>query len=436
LSYKLREKNAYCRHVTSSYRNMSITKFIMSTYFKNTELAERYNISEATVRNWIKSAKIGKNRLKLVEQDGRSYVARNVSNIPTIEELIEQNRKYRNTLAAKTVRPNPRLFDIFSGAHIYDIIRNLELHHEIPHQYEYFDSGVEEWDEYINTRLSVEAPSMLRCTVELLSLSFGYLDKRLAKFDKVNVVDIGVGNAIPSKELIAHLISLGKMGRYIGLDFSQGMLDLAERHLKEWFGDSLFFEGHQLDVAHERFANYLEADYLVPEQNTVNLVLFLGATPNNLRVRNDAFRTICESMNPRDLFIYTDKLEPPGALPEWFEHEIKHGRPELAKSFKLVLELLNIEESFYDVEIGYDERTTQRYARIRFKVAVAIVFDLNDGSKVLSFEKGDAIILWRCWQTTSQSLVELHEENGLYILYSSQNEDHTYALTIAEPNRV
>src|SRR4051812_32922034 len=116
----------------------------MSTYFKNTELAARYNISEATVRNWIKSTNEGRLTLELVADRGHAYVAKSISNIPIIEGLVGQNRKYRNKLAVKTITPSPRLFEVFNEAQVYDIIRNLELHHEIPRQYGYFRHGVDE----------------------------------------------------------------------------------------------------------------------------------------------------------------------------------------------------------------------------------------------------------------------------------------------------
>ena len=409
----------------------------MAIYFKNTELAAQYNISEGTVRNWVKSAREGKLDLELSESKGRMYVANNISNIPVIEGLVRQNRKYRNTKAVKTITPNRALFEVFSDAQVYDIIRNLEMHNEIPRQYGYFREGVQEWEDYIERRLAVGAPSMLTRTIELLSDNYSYLDARLSRFDRINVVDIGVGNAAPVRGLLGHLLEQGKLGRYVALDFSDDMLDLAEEHIQEWFNDRIEFERHQLDIAHQRFSNIFEKDYLHPEANSVNLILFLGSTPNNLRVRDDAFRTIHESMNPNDLFVYTCKLAPTASLPEWFEHEVKHkdlGRPEVTRQHRLVFDLLGIKESFYDFEISYDENQKQRYARARLRVALSIVFNLEAGKRVLTFEKGDAIILWRIWRTTQTGLMDLLDDNGFYVLHSSQSEDHNYILTIAEPH--
>ena len=75
----------------------TIKLHFVSDYFKNTELARMYGVSEATVRNWVKSSKEGRLGLRIVDRAGHNYVAKDISNLPIIEELIKQNRKYRNT---------------------------------------------------------------------------------------------------------------------------------------------------------------------------------------------------------------------------------------------------------------------------------------------------------------------------------------------------
>lgn len=408
----------------------------MDTYFKNTELAELYGMSEATVRNWVKSAIEGRLKLRIVEHNGRNYVAKDISNMPTIEELVRQNRKYRNTLASRTVRASNRLFETFNDAQVYDIIRNLELHHEVPVQYSYFGPGAGEWDEYIKRQARVDTPSMFSRTVELLADNESYIDKLLHEYKKVNIVDIGVGNAMPVKALLSRLLEQGKLARYIGIDFSPGMLELARGNIESWFEGRVEFVGRQLDIAHERFSDVFPDEYLQDEE-AVNLVLFLGATPNNLREPRDAFRTICESMRPHDFLIYTDKLEPEDAPPEWYEHGAnKYGKSEVMSLLKHVYDMLNIDESLYDIEVGIDRIMGQRYARTRFKVALTVEFMMNGiAKKRLYFEKGEIVTLWRCWQTTTRSLASLLDSTGFYVLHTSQSQDHNYILAIAEVKR-
>jgi hypothetical protein len=98
----------------------------------------------------------------------------------------------------------------------------------------------------------------------------------------------------------------------------------------------------------------------------------------------------------------------------------------------MVFDLLNIEASFYDIEVGFDTATSQRYARTRFKVAVKVIFEFEYGRHVVSFEKGDTITLWRCWQYTPGQLTDLLTSVGFYTLHASQSADRNYILTISE----
>lgn len=409
----------------------------MATYFKNTELAARYNISEATVRNWVRSVKEGKMHLLLTEHGGRTYVANDISNIPIIEGLVKTNRKYRNGLASKTVVPDPTLLGTYSEDQVYDIIRNLELHHEIPRQYGYFGRGATDWDDYTNKQLAVETPSLVRRSIELLDANRSYIDSRLAKYRRINVVDVGVGNGRPVRGLLDHLISCGKEVKYIGIDFSPDMLNVVEKNIKSWFGGKLSFEAHQLDIAHQRFANLLSRDYLASERDTINLILLLGATPTNLRTPSDAFRTVCESMNPDDLMIYTDFVRPVSIVPEWLEHSysVRPRKPEILERHKLVLNQIGIGEELYAAEVGFDSQTNRNYSRARLKFALNVRFALSGGERIVTFEKGDAITLWHCWQSEPREIMDMFVATGYQVVHTSQSQDHNYILAIAEVKR-
>ncbi|HEY5805949.1 MAG TPA: hypothetical protein VIS56_01005, partial [Candidatus Saccharimonadales bacterium] len=80
--------------------------------FKNVDLARRYHISEATVRNWVKMTQAGRLSLTLESQGGRQLVADTPGNIEIIEKLVEENRKYRNAKFARTISPSPEFYKV------------------------------------------------------------------------------------------------------------------------------------------------------------------------------------------------------------------------------------------------------------------------------------------------------------------------------------
>ena len=405
-------------------------------YFKNSELADTYHVSDRTVRYWIKLAREGKLKLDLHVEGKKTYLAKNAGNIAVIEKHVAENRKHRPRNAHKLISPKPEFYRLFTQAQIYDIVRNLEMHHEIPRQYNYFDGGATEWNEYVEQLDKQDVPNLLNRTVDLLKETEGYLDNRLAKYDKINVVDIGVGNALPSKGILQHLIDNERLGRYIAIDISPEMLDIAERNIKKWFGGQIIVEKYEIDITFERFANILAQDYLNSGQsNTANLVLFLGGTPYNFRNPDDAFRTINESMNANDFLVYTDKLETDHMQPQWYQYTSKPGKLELSPIHRIVFDLLNIDSSFFDAEMGFDEQNGQRYARTRMKVAFTLKFEFEEGERAISFEKGETILLWRSWQMNADLIHEQFKRNGFYTLHSTQSDDREYLLSISQVKR-
>lgn len=408
-------------------------------YFKNSELADTYHVSDRTVRYWIKLAREDKLKLDLHVEGKKTYLTKNAGNIAVIEKHVAENRKHRPRNAQKVVTPKRDFYRLFTQAQIYDIVRNLEMHHEIPRQYNYFDGGATEWDAYIQKLADDQAASISSRSIELINENLGYLDKRLSSFEKVNVVDVGVGNALPARELIEHLLESGKLGRYVAVDISPEMLAIAEKNIMRWFHGRVDVEKYEMDITHERFTNILAEGYLKCEDsNTANLVLFLGGTAANLRNPDDAFRTINESMNANDYLVFTDKMETRQMQPEWFQYTAKPGKLELAPIHRIVFDLLNIDPSFYDVEMGFDSSTQQRFTRTRLKVALTLKFEFEDGERTLEFEKGDAILLWRLWRSWRTSPDGIHEQfkrNGFYTLHSTQSDDREYLLTISQVKR-
>jgi len=382
------------------------------------------------VYNWIDAAKNGKLDLELYEHGEKAYVRKNTRNIAILERLAKERKKYRPRQAVKEVTPRPEFYKIYNEGQIYDIVVNLEKHHEVDVEYNYFDRGADNWDQYIQ-RLSESDTPHYGGAIELFSLSSPYLDMILDDYDRVNIVDIGVGNAVPTRAFIKHLLDINKLGRYIALDISPEMLHIAKRNITEWFGDRVALEDYQLDITRERFGHILAEDYIKNER-VANIVLFLGGTPNNFRIPDDAFRIIQDSLRKDDLFIRTSRLDT-----EMTRNFIDFSNSDpndilLDPITSFIFNLLNIDSSLYEVEKGYDETLRQRYLRIRLTVAIRMNFDFSFGKQVLEFDKGDRILFWRAWQMTPTDIYAQLERNGFYMLHSTQTPDKQFILTVSQ----
>lgn len=402
-------------------------------YFTRDDLTYTYGVSDSTAKKWLKEAKEGKLKLDLVKDGKRTYVAQTSGNIETLEKLASERKKFRTRANNKVVLPQPDFYDHYSQAQIYDIVTNLEAHRELPRQYNYFDGGARRWDEYTQALANKEALNMITASQQLLDAMQAYLDTLLTKYKRVNVVDIGVGNALPSRALIAHLLKTGKLGRYIALDISREMLNIAEVNIKEWFDGKVPFEGYERDITREHFSNLLAEDYIQDENDeVVNLALLLGGTLYNLRDPDSGYRVIRESLGVRDILIHTQGLDSRTSR-RYFDFNVEPSQPVLPPIHGFVVDRLNIAPSFYKLEIGYDEQSRQRFERIRFEKPLTIEFEFaNIGKRRVSFDKGDSVLVWRFWQQTFPEVVEQFERNGFHILGSVQTSNKEHILTISQ----
>jgi len=404
-------------------------------YFTHQELAATYHVSVKTVRNWIESAKEGKLVLALHETNGRSYISNTASNIAQIEQLAEKGKKYRPHRAVKVVTPRVEFYNLYNQAQIYDIIMNLDIHKEIPRQYNYFDKGADYWDDYVQRLSAEKMTNTLTSTIHLLEINQTYLDDLLKEYDRINIIDIGPGNALPVRKLLEHYMAQGKLGKYIGLDISQQMLHIAGSNIKRWFADKVDVELHQIDITFERFTNLVaEMELRKTDKKEVNVVLFFGATAGNLKEPYGALKTIHDSMARNDVLLQAQKLDSKNAR-RYFDFNLKTGNVDLAPNHRFIFDLLNIDKSYYDVEMGFDEVLRERYIRVRFKLTVTINFVFASAEKTIEVNKDDTILLWRSRHYTDLEFLQLLDSCDFHTLHASQTDDWEYILTAAQIKR-
>jgi len=405
-------------------------------YFKHSELVDKYHVSLKTVHNWIDAAKAGKLDLELYSLDSRTYIANKPKNITLIEQLVAQGKKYKNARYGKVATPTPLFYELFSRQQILDIINSLNVYNEIPRQYNYFDEGAVNWDKFAQQMWRDDAPNLLRSSISLLHSSMKDVDLFIEGYDMVNVIDIGPGNAMPVRGLLEHLLEKGILHRYIAVDISESMLEIAEQNIKEWFGDKIQFEGYVKDVTHERFDDLIVDDMLAKTgEKTINLALLLGATPMNFLEPYDMLNVVRKSLGRDDLLFYTDK---PHTETENVSFDVNADldleASALSPKYSFILSLLNIDESWYDVEMGFNEHKRICYIRARLKVDMTIKFKFGGVERSVVLDKGDAILLWRAWYQTSLEIISGFEKAGFTLLQSNTTKDRQYLLTISGIN--
>jgi uncharacterized SAM-dependent methyltransferase len=400
-------------------------------YFKNIELAEQYHVSEKSVRNWIEAAQQGKLDLQIYEVNGRPYIADITRNTTLIKELVAKGEKYKNRRGYKVISPDPQFYKLFDSKQIVEIISSINFRKEIPMQFNYVNSGAQAWDDYANRLDSEHSENMLRTCRDLLETNLDSLDRLIGKYNRVNVIDLGVGNALPVKGLLEHFINQGKLNRYIGIDFSKSMITIAKQNLNTWYDKKTQLEFYERDFTHEEFGDLLVDDYLHEQDIPLNLILLLGGTIGNFTVPDDVLRIINRSMQPDDLFICELKLDTPTSR-KFFDFDANSSNVQRIGSWmRLVIDLLNLDESMYDVIYYYDETKHERYTGAKLKIDVSIKIVLNNVEHTIKLHKGDSIQVFRYRHLDASGVTSLFQKNGFKILQTSQSRDSEYFLAIS-----
>lgn len=400
-------------------------------YYKNFELARIFSVSDQAVRNWIDAARRNKLDLALHQQDGKWYIANTAANLATIEDIVQKRKKYINTRGRKVLTPKPEFYKLYSPHQLLHIITSLENYRELPHRYTYFGAGAHYWDTYANRLWHETLPNILTSTIKLLELSYPYLDSRLQGYGGVHVIDLGVGNGLPVKGLLAHLLEANLLQRYSGVDLSEAMLKIAMKNIKSWFGDKAPLDSHVRDLTYDRFSDLILGDYFRTDDNRLlSLMTLFGGTIANLREPDQALQVIRRSMNRDSVLIYAKKLDTENSR-RFFDFSAGAKVEALGDQDRFMLDLLNIDPSLYEVEHIYDQEQRARSIRVKMKVAVVITFTTDAGTRTIVLNKDDAILLWRSWQQTSLDVITQFDRNGFDILQTSKTADDEYLLLIA-----
>lgn len=396
-------------------------------YFKNTELAKLYNVSEKSVRNWIQAAQEEKLELQLYEERGKNWVANTSKNTALIEELVQRGKKYKNTRSYKIVKPTEKFYKTYSNKQILDIASNLTIRHEVPLQYSYADGGASYWDKYANKLINEKTANNITKAIELLDTAYKDLERFIGN-RRINVIDLGPGNALPVRDFLAKLLSENRLNRYIAIDNSREMLEIAKHNLNTWFSDSIKFESYVRDISQERFDDIFAADYANDNDDLpVNIILLIGGTLSNFRTPSRSIQAINDSMGLDDILIYTEKLDTPNTR-RYFDFNIAAENQKLTPRHKLILDMLSIDDSYYDVEQLYDPEKRGRFIRIRPTVDIAIQLEVANGPRHIELQKHVPITLWRAWHWTLNDVASQFTAHDFELLQVNRAKETEYCL--------
>lgn len=402
-------------------------------YFKKAELAQIYHVSEKSVRNWIEATNQGKLHLELYELDGRRYIANTINNTQIIKGLVERGRKYKNTRAYKIIEPRPDFYRRYNETQVLDIITSLSKRHEFPFQYCHVGKGGAECTKYYHRLWRDEIPNCLTFSSAALVENAHYLRSVLGLNAAINVIEIGGRNGLVIRDFLGLLQEQNALRKYIDIDVSEEMLELASHNLPKWLGTDIQVNTYVRDVRHDYLGDILAQEKFIYEDEGVvkNLLLFLGGTIYNLPSPTHALLNIKESMGENDLFVLTDTNDTEERR-RYFDFNAEFDERILPFKEKFLLDTLNIDVSCYEVEQFYNEAERARIIQARLKIDLSLDFKLRGRRWRVDFRKGEVIVLWYAWHSTLPEWVAQLNRAGFEVLRTTTSPDNQFIFTVCQ----
>ena len=121
---------------------------------------------------------------------------------------------------------------MFSKKQEYELIASIKGRGEIPLKFAYLGDGYKNWDAIANQRMDVSKG--------INSAESGLLKQKVKSFlsafsgcKKINIIDIGCGNGYPVVPVLDELVNQGVKVRYVPIDISKELLELAEKNISK-----------------------------------------------------------------------------------------------------------------------------------------------------------------------------------------------------------
>jgi SAM-dependent methyltransferase len=334
----------------------------------------------------------------------------------------------------RSVVPAPEFYSLFRPEQVTDIVHSIAQRREIPTQYNYVGVGATHWDAYANWMAHQDTPNAVNSAIRLIHGNEARLDDLLSPGQTVRIVDIGPGNALTVRGLIARLLDRKILDRYVAVDISAQMLEIAERNVTAWFDHRVPVELHQGDFCRDGIAGLYNGSTSgrTSSQSTRNLVLLTGGTLYNFPSPDEVLQNLYNSMRPSDLLLCTVKVDTDSS-----RRHINLGpggqAGRLMLNHRVVLDLLNIDESDYVVHQGFREFRRERFVEIRFTRPIVIDFGgAGAGTPSVTIGTQERLLLWRYRHYDAADVLHQFERNGFTIRGADLSASREQLLVVAD----
>ncbi|MDP1693915.1 MAG: L-histidine N(alpha)-methyltransferase [Candidatus Woesearchaeota archaeon] len=302
-----------------------------------------------------------------------------------------------------------------------ELITSIQGRGEIPLKFAYLGEGAVKWHTIAKKRSS---GGINYAETQLLSRKIRDFISSFTNAKKINLIDIGCGDGQPVLPILKELSSQDISFRYVPIDISKEMLDLAEKTiLSKHKGCEV--KKYLIDF---ELGNFSDITYDLKSDGSANLLLFLGSTLGNFSDRNRILTNIRDSMSSDDFLIVGVEMTNFSKVNKLLPHYT--GKEALDFVFTVPVNI-GIKVRTVEYEAVWNEKDTQIEIWIQLKNDQKI----HIGSDSFTLERDERLLLGRSVKFNEWTFTKLMSDVGFRTELLTTSKDREYVLSMVQPTR-
>lgn len=301
-----------------------------------------------------------------------------------------------------------------------ELITSIQGRGEIPLKFAYLGDGYKNWEAISKKRsaggINLSENNLIKKRVKDFLESFG-------ESKKINVIDLGCGDGSPIFPILDELNRQKIEFRYIPLDISQSMLDLAEKKIKSKFHCEIKKVLFDFELG-----NFSDVTYDLKVNGYSNLMCFLGSTIGNFSDRNRVLTNMRDSMNSDDFLIIGVEMTNFSKI----NKIIPHYSGNLVENFLYYIPSkigINKKNTNYEVNWNDKESQIEMWSLLKKDQIVKI------GNEKILLESDEKVLLSRAVKFNEWTFTKLLSDVGFRTEILTTSKDRGYVISMVQPTR-
>lgn len=218
------------------------------------------------------------------------------------------------------------------------------------------------------------------------------------------------------------------LGGYIGIDFSQTVLDTLKQRIAGLFSNDINWATYVGDFAEENIKDLVgQAKEEFKDPKLRNMICFIGSTIENQTNYFKALKNVKDTLNSGDLFLIGETLNTE-KFRNYFNFSVQTGDQNENIQELWIPHAMGITPDLYEPVFLFDESDGCRKMFLEIKEEVQLDFK----QEVFKLCKGDRILVWHHKHHYLGEIVQNYTDVGLSIKAILTSKDMAQALVVCE----